>query len=98
MKEFNSSVRNGYSKLRPFSAATVKQPQHYAIASLVDETLNRIILFGGCNDVSNTNASPEQIANDIKDLAETCRGYGENKIFISSLICRKKQLFKRKGN
>ena len=63
MKEFNSYVKNGCSKLRPFPGATVKQLQHYAITSLVDEILNRVILHGGCNDVSNRNASPEQIAN-----------------------------------
>ena len=54
----------------------------------MDETPNRVILHGGCNDVSNRNASAEQIANDIKDLAEICRGYGVNEIFASSLICR----------
>ena len=89
MKEFNSYVKNGYSKLRPFPGATVKQLQHYAIPSLVDETPNQVILHSGCNDVSNRNASPEQIANDIKVLAEMCRGYGVNKIFVSTLICRK---------
>ena len=40
MKEFNSYVKNRHSKLRPFPGATVKQLQHYAIPSLVDETPN----------------------------------------------------------
>ena len=40
IKEFNSYVKEGYSKLRPFPGATVKQLQHYAIPGLVDETPN----------------------------------------------------------
>ena len=40
MKEFNSYVKNGHSKLRSFPGTTVKQRQHFAIPSLVDETPN----------------------------------------------------------
>ena len=96
MKEFNSYIKNGYSNLRPFPGATVKQLQHYAIPSLVDETPNRVTLRGGCNDVSKKNVSPEQIANDIKDLTEMCRGYGVNEIFVSFLICRKNSYLNKK--
>ena len=96
MKGSNSYVKNGYSKLRPFPGATVKQLQHYATLSLLDETPNQVILHGGCNDVSNRNASPEQIANYIKDLVEVCRGFGMNEIFVSSLICRKNNYLNEK--
>ena len=96
MKEFNSYVKNFYSKLRPFSVATIKQLQHSTIPSLVDEMPNRVILYSGCNDVSSRNASLEQIAIDIKDLAEMCHGYGMNKIFVSSLICRKNNYSNKK--
>ena len=37
VEEFNSYVKDGYSKLRPFPGATVKQLQHHEIPSLVDE-------------------------------------------------------------
>ena len=76
-------------KLGPLPEATVKKLQHYTILSLVDETPNRVILRGGFNDLSNKNASPEQIPNVLKDLAKMCCGYGVNEIFVSSLICRK---------
>ena len=88
MKEFNSYLKNGYWKLRPFPGATVKQLQHDAIPGVVDETPNRVIFHGGCNDVSNRDASPEEMVNDLKDLADMCRGYGVNEIFVLSLICR----------
>ena len=92
MQEFNRCVKNGYSKLRPFPGATVEQLQDFAIHSLVKNQVtlpNQVILHGVCNDVLNRNASPEQIANEIKDLGEMCRGYGVNKIFMSFLICRR---------
>ena len=38
MQEFNSYVKNGYSKLRPFTGATVEQLQDYAIHSLVEKS------------------------------------------------------------
>ena len=62
----------------------------------MDETPNRVILHGGCNDVSNRNISLEEIASDIKDLAEMCRRYGENEIFVSYLICRKNSYLNEK--
>ena len=96
MKEFNSYVKNGYSNLKPFPGATVKQLQHYAIPSSVDETLNRVLLHGGCNDLSKKNVSPEQISNDIKDLAEMCCGYGVNEILVSFLIFRKNSYLNEK--
>ena len=96
IKEFNCNVKNRHSKLRPFPGATVKQLQHYAIPGLVDETPNQVILHGGCNGVSNRNASKEQIANDIKDLAEMGRGYAGNEIFVSSLIYRKNNYLNEK--
>ena len=83
-------------KLRPIPRATVKQLQHYANHSLVNERPNRVTLHGGCNDVSNRNASPEQIANNIKDLAEMCCEYGVNEIFVSSLICTKSNYLSEK--
>ena len=58
IEEFNSYVKDGYSNLRLFPGATVKQLQHHAIPSLGDETPNRVILHGGCNYVSNRNVFP----------------------------------------
>ena len=36
-----------------------------------------------------TGMFPRTIANDIKNLAEICRGYDVNEIFVSFLICGK---------
>lgn len=88
MKEFNSYIKNGFVKLRSFTGATIKQLCHYAIPSLVDETPNRVVIQAGCNDVANRNNTPQEIAEQIMNLAEMCREYGVNEVFVSSLICR----------
>ena len=88
MKEFNSYVKNGFVRLTPFPGATTKQLCHYAIPSLVDESPDRVIIHAGCNDVANRNKTPQEIAEEITNLAELCRSYGVNEIFVSSLICR----------
>ena len=66
------------------------------ISSLVDETPNCVMLHGGCDDVSNRNASPEQVPNDIKVIAEMCRGHGVNEIFLLSLIWGKNDYLNEK--
>ena len=88
MREFNSYVRNGFMKLRPFPGATTKQLAYYAVPSLVDETPDRVIIHAGCNDIPNRNSSPEEIAKEIIKLAELSRAYGVNDVFVSALICR----------
>ena len=49
MKEFNTYVKNGYIKLRPFPGTTMKQLLHYTAPSLVDKIPSIVIIYGGCN-------------------------------------------------
>ena len=92
MKEVNSQLRNSFSKLRSFPEATLKHLKYYIVPSLIDETTDRIILNGGCNDVNNKNSTPEKTANEIADMAILCRDHGINDIFISVIICRRGKL------
>ena len=89
MKDVNSQLRNSFAKLRSFPGATLKHLRHYIVSSLIEETPDRIILHGGCNDVNNKNSAPEKIANEIADMAILCRDYGVNDVFISAMICRR---------
>ena len=86
MKEVNSQLRNSLAKLRSFPEATLKHLRYYIVLSLIDETPDRIILHGGCNDLNNKNSTPEKIANKIADMAILCRDYGVNDVFISAMI------------
>ena len=89
MKDVNSQLRKSFAKLRPFPGATLKHLRYCIVISLIDETSDRIILHGRCNDVNNKNSIPEKIANEIADVAILCRDYGVNDVFISAMICRR---------
>ena len=89
MKEINSQLCNSFTKLRLFPGATLKHLKYYIVPSLINETHDRIILHGGCNDVNNKNSTPDKTANEIADMAILCRDYGVNDIFISAMICRR---------
>ena len=89
MKEINSQLCNSFAKLRSFPGATLKHLKYYIVPSLIDESPDRIILHGGCNDVNNKNSTLEKIANEIADMAILCRDYGVNDIFISAMTCRR---------
>ena len=89
MKDVTSQLRNSFAKLRPFPGVILKHLRYYIVPSLIDETSDRIILHGECNDVNNKNSIPENIANEIADVAILCRDYGVNDVFISAMICRR---------
>ena len=94
MKDVTSQLRNSFVKLRPFPGVILKHLRYYIVPSLIDETSDRIILHGECNDVNNKNSIPENIANEIADVAILCRDYGVNDVFISAMICRRGKFFK----
>ena len=98
MKEVNSQLRNSFAKLRPCPGATLKHLKYYIVPSLIDETPDRIILHGGCNDVNNKNSTPNKIGNEIADMTILCRDYGVNDIFISAMICRRGTFLYEKVN
>ena len=75
MKEAISQLRNSFVKLRAFPGATLKHLKYYIVPSLIDETPDRIILHGRCNDVNNKNSTPERTTNEIADMAILCREY-----------------------
>ena len=76
--------------------STLKHRKYYAVPILIDESPDRIILHGECNDVSDKNSIPEKIANEIGDMAILCRGYGVNDVFISAMICRRGKFLNEK--
>ena len=96
MKEVNTQLRNSFAKLRSFPGATLEHLKYYIHPSQIDETLDRIILHGGCNDVNNKNSTLEKTANKTADMAILCRDYGVNGIFIREMICRRGKFLKWK--
>ena len=96
MKEVNTQLRNSFAKLRSFPGATLEHLKYYIHPSQIDETLDRIILHGGRNDVNNKNSTPEKTANKTADMAILCRDSGVNGIFIREMICRRGKFLKWK--
>ena len=89
MKKVNKLLYKLFAKLRLFHGTTLKHLNYYVVSSLIKETLGRIILHGGCNDLNNKKLTSGNIGNDIGDMAILFHGYGVNDTFISAMICRK---------
>ena len=53
MKEVNKQLRNSFVKLRSFPGTTLQHLKYYVVPSFTEETPEKIMLHGGCNDVSN---------------------------------------------
>ena len=53
---------------------------------LTDDIADTIIIQGGCNDISDKNSNPEDIAKVTGSLGNLCCGHGVNPVLISSLI------------
>ena len=62
VKDMNSNLKNTSVRVTPFPRATLKQLLHYIIPTLIDNTLDTIIILGECNDVSNKISNPKDIA------------------------------------
>ena len=89
MQELTICSINQFANLRSFPGTKIKRFSYHAVASLAEESRNRILIHRGCNGISNKTSTPENIAKDLFELAKTCRRYEVNDIFISSFICRR---------
>ena len=96
MKQLNKDLKNSFAKLRLFPGAKTKQLSYYAFPLHVVETPNKILIYGGCNGISNKNYTPKKIENDVLEKAKTCRAYGTNDAFQSAIICRRNKLLGEK--
>ena len=59
------------------------------------------VIHGGCNDLGYKNkeaVSTGDIVNTILEIGKLCQSHGVKDIFISSLICRKKNFQNNKVN
>ena len=96
MEEINGQLHTSFEKLRSFPGAISKHVKCYIVPSLIEETPNRIILHGVCNDANSEISAPDRITNEIADMVILSRDYGVNDIFISAMICRRGKLLNGK--
>lgn len=96
MKESNKHLENSFAELRLLLRASIKQLQHFAIPTLIDELPNRIILYNACNGVGDRNFTPEHFVKKIEELARMYSSYRVNELFISLLIGRNNKVLNKK--
>ena len=86
---FNSSLSNGKAYFSVFCGSTIKRIKHFAAPTLVQDKPDVIIIHVGCNDVTKQKrdtVNPNQLANDINNIAKLCAGYGVKDIIVSSVL------------
>ena len=88
MIEFNKHFSTGHATKRAFGGATASQLKHYTQAALQEDFPDRAIISVGTNNLTKKNQTPQEIAEEIIDVVNTCRKGGVNDIFVSSITCR----------
>ena len=86
MKEFNVHVRNGYAYRKAFPGATPKELAHYCIPTLLEDKPDIVIINAGTNSLNKNDLF--EIADDISNVANICRSYGMNDVYVLSITYR----------
>ena len=47
-----------------------KDSRYDVVSSFFDKTPNRVLIYGGCNDICNKTSTPENIRNDLLEMIE----------------------------
>ena len=95
--KFDSCLKKGNTRLRPFIGAATKQMETYVKPIIQDVTPDVVILNIWCNEISNKNMSVNDIAEGIINIGRYCKEHNVN-ITISSLICRSQRHIQHKMN
>ena len=91
-KEFYRHV-NGQCSFKSFPGANSKDLNHYVIPTLNNVKPDVALIHVGTNDVRKRNGNfrdENEIANEILEVGRNCRKNGVNKVFVSSIVCRRK--------
>ena len=91
-KKLNNKLEGAFTCIRHFRGATIKHVKHHVLPSLVDDTPDIAVIYGGCNNLGYKNKetlSTDDIVNAILEIDKLCQSHGVKDIFISSLVCRK---------
>ena len=74
-----------------FSGANTKQLDYHIVPTLVDETLQTVVIHIGSNDITETKIKQinlDDLAQKIIDISLKCRSYGVRNIVILSILVR----------
>ena len=88
MKKFNDNLINDHAIKRCYPGATTKRLRELIQTDVKQTKAEKVLICVGTNNITKTNQCPEDIANEIVKLVESCRTEGVKDILVSSLICR----------
>ena len=79
-------MKNEKASVLSFSGASSKQMMNY-VKPMIEEKPEFIILHNGTNDLR-SNADPEEIANNIVDVAVSCKE-NSSEVIVSTILPRR---------
>ena len=88
---FQNAIVNGRAYIKPFSGVTSKQLQYHILPTLTDENPDVVLIHVGTNDITKFNresVDPNVVAQNIVNIADSCKSHGVNEVFISSILTR----------
>ena len=54
-KKLNNKLEGAFTCIRQFRGATIKHVKHHVLPSLVDDTPDIAVIYGGCNNLGYKN-------------------------------------------
>ena len=91
MRQFKKELGKGFGYFKCFSGANTKRLNYYIVPTLVDETLQTVVIYIGSNDITKRNYKTMNVQNPaqgITDIGLKCKLYRVSKIAISSILPR----------
>ena len=88
IREFNSFIKNGKTKMVSFPGATSNEILHYLDVHLTNSSTDAVILHVGVNDLleDNSQLKIENLGNNLRSMVEKCHSFGIKNVFISGLV------------
>ena len=88
IRELNSFIKNGKTKMVSFPGATSKEILHYLDVHLANSSADAVILHVGVNDLleDNIQSKMENLGKNLRSMVEKCHTYGIKNVFISGLV------------
>ena len=83
IRELNSFIKNGKTKMVSFPGATSKEILHYLDVHLANSSAAAVILHVGVNDLleDNIQSKIENLGKSLRSMVEKCHTYGIKNVF-----------------
>ena len=88
IREFNSFIKNGKTKMVSFPQTTSNKILHYLDVHLTNSSADAVILHVGVNDLleNKSQLNIENLGNNLRSMVENCHTFGIKNVFISGLV------------